>query len=302
MNPVLLKPQSEIGSQVVVQGRVRGTPGAGNYQAWKPRLMPAVLDSFARLGREADLVVVEGAGSPRRSTCARRHRQHGVRARRRRAGGARRRHRPRRRHRADRRHAGGDRPGRRGDDRRLPGQQVPRRPGAVRRRHRRSSRGARAGRPRPRPVLPDAHACRPRMRWRSPADRRAATGRCAIAVPDPAAASPISTTSIRCGSNRRSSSSWCARHAAAADAASSCCPDRRRRSPISPPSRRGLGHRHPGPCRRGGARAGPVRRLPDARPPHRRPARHRGAARQRRRARLPRRRARILAATSASRQ
>jgi adenosylcobyric acid synthase len=63
MNPVLLKPQSEIGSQVVVQGRVVGTARAREYQSWKPRLMEAVLDSFARLSAGADLVIVEGAGS-----------------------------------------------------------------------------------------------------------------------------------------------------------------------------------------------------------------------------------------------
>jgi adenosylcobyric acid synthase len=63
MNPVLLKPQSEIGSQVVVQGRVAGTAKAREYQSWKPRLMEAVLDSFSRLSDEADLVLVEGAGS-----------------------------------------------------------------------------------------------------------------------------------------------------------------------------------------------------------------------------------------------
>ncbi|WP_183453060.1 cobyric acid synthase [Microvirga lupini] len=63
MNPVLLKPQSEIGSQVVVQGRVVGTAKAREYQTWKPRLMEAVLDSFGRLSDEADLVLVEGAGS-----------------------------------------------------------------------------------------------------------------------------------------------------------------------------------------------------------------------------------------------
>jgi adenosylcobyric acid synthase len=63
MNPVLLKPQSEIGSQVVVQGRMAGTAKAREYQAWKPRLLEAVLDSFARLSGEADLVLVEGAGS-----------------------------------------------------------------------------------------------------------------------------------------------------------------------------------------------------------------------------------------------
>jgi adenosylcobyric acid synthase len=63
MNPVLLKPQSEVGSQVVVQGRMVATVKARDYQAWKPRLMPAVLDSFARMAGEADLVLVEGAGS-----------------------------------------------------------------------------------------------------------------------------------------------------------------------------------------------------------------------------------------------
>ena len=64
MNPVLLKPQSEVGSQVVVQGRVAGNARAREYQTWKPRLMAAVLDSFGRLQAEADLVLVEGAGSP----------------------------------------------------------------------------------------------------------------------------------------------------------------------------------------------------------------------------------------------
>jgi adenosylcobyric acid synthase len=63
MNPVLLKPQSEIGSQIIVQGRLFGTANAQAYQAIKPSLMPAVLDSFARLSAEADVVLVEGAGS-----------------------------------------------------------------------------------------------------------------------------------------------------------------------------------------------------------------------------------------------
>jgi adenosylcobyric acid synthase len=64
MNPVLLKPQSEVGAQVVLQGRVWGTAKADVYQRIKRELMPAVLDSFARLRAEADLVLVEGAGSP----------------------------------------------------------------------------------------------------------------------------------------------------------------------------------------------------------------------------------------------
>jgi adenosylcobyric acid synthase len=63
MNPVLLKPQSEVGSQIVVQGRVFGTARAREYQARKPELMPYVLDSFARLRASCDIVLVEGAGS-----------------------------------------------------------------------------------------------------------------------------------------------------------------------------------------------------------------------------------------------
>ncbi|XUM21846.1 cobyric acid synthase [Bradyrhizobium oligotrophicum S58] len=63
MNPVLLKPQSEIGSQVVVQGRVVGNAKASAYQAMKPQLMAAVLDSFHQLTADADIVLVEGAGS-----------------------------------------------------------------------------------------------------------------------------------------------------------------------------------------------------------------------------------------------
>jgi adenosylcobyric acid synthase len=63
MNPVLLKPQSEVGAQVVVQGKVIGNAPAREYQALKPKLMSAVLDSYARVKAEADLVLVEGAGS-----------------------------------------------------------------------------------------------------------------------------------------------------------------------------------------------------------------------------------------------
>ena len=48
MNPVLLKPQSETGAQVVVQGRVIGNARAREYQALKPKLMPAVLESYAQ--------------------------------------------------------------------------------------------------------------------------------------------------------------------------------------------------------------------------------------------------------------
>jgi adenosylcobyric acid synthase len=63
MNPVLLKPQSEVGSQIVVQGKVFGTAKAREYQTRKPELMPYVLDSFAKLRADCDIVLVEGAGS-----------------------------------------------------------------------------------------------------------------------------------------------------------------------------------------------------------------------------------------------
>ena len=63
MNPILLKPQSETGSQIIVQGRLHATARARDYQAMKPGLMPYVLESFHRLGQTADLILVEGAGS-----------------------------------------------------------------------------------------------------------------------------------------------------------------------------------------------------------------------------------------------
>jgi adenosylcobyric acid synthase len=63
MNPVLLKPQSDVGAQVVVQGKVVGNAKAREYQGMKPKLLGAVLDSLARLAAECDLVLVEGAGS-----------------------------------------------------------------------------------------------------------------------------------------------------------------------------------------------------------------------------------------------
>jgi adenosylcobyric acid synthase len=64
MNPVLLKPQSGTGSQIILQGKMIGQAQARDYQAMKQQLLPAVLESFARLKDEADLVIVEGAGSP----------------------------------------------------------------------------------------------------------------------------------------------------------------------------------------------------------------------------------------------
>ncbi|MFP5511350.1 MAG: cobyric acid synthase [Alphaproteobacteria bacterium] len=64
MNPVLLKPESEVGAQVIVQGKRLTTTRARDYAALKPQLMGAVLDSFHRLQMAHDLVIVEGAGSP----------------------------------------------------------------------------------------------------------------------------------------------------------------------------------------------------------------------------------------------
>jgi adenosylcobyric acid synthase len=64
MNPVLLKPQSDVGAQLVVRGRMAGTWQARGYQERKAALLDTVLESYRRLDDEADLVIVEGAGSP----------------------------------------------------------------------------------------------------------------------------------------------------------------------------------------------------------------------------------------------
>jgi adenosylcobyric acid synthase len=64
MNPVLLKPQSEVGAQVVLQGQIHGKASARDYHTLKPTLLAAVLNSFETLSAEADLLLVEGAGSP----------------------------------------------------------------------------------------------------------------------------------------------------------------------------------------------------------------------------------------------
>ena len=64
MNPVLLKPETDTGAQVIVQGKRRATVRARDYAALKPELMASVLESFGRLRAAHDLVIVEGAGSP----------------------------------------------------------------------------------------------------------------------------------------------------------------------------------------------------------------------------------------------
>ena len=64
MNPVLLKPETDTGAQVILQGRAIARAEARDYAALKPRLLQGVLDSFHRLQNSHDLVIVEGAGSP----------------------------------------------------------------------------------------------------------------------------------------------------------------------------------------------------------------------------------------------
>src|SRR5580692_1529825 len=64
MNPVLLKPQAGHGAQVIVRGKVRAAMTAQEYQIEKLSLLPTVLESLAKLEADADLVLVEGAGSP----------------------------------------------------------------------------------------------------------------------------------------------------------------------------------------------------------------------------------------------
>jgi len=64
MNPVLLKPQTDKGAQVVVQGKIWGSLQAKDYGQAKGALLPRVLESFERLSAGADLILVEGAGSP----------------------------------------------------------------------------------------------------------------------------------------------------------------------------------------------------------------------------------------------
>ncbi|MDP3551905.1 MAG: cobyric acid synthase [Novosphingobium sp.] len=64
MNPVLLKPQADHTSQLVVHGQVRGTLGAANFREGRRNLLPEVLASWKRLQSRCDIVIVEGAGSP----------------------------------------------------------------------------------------------------------------------------------------------------------------------------------------------------------------------------------------------
>ena len=64
MNPILLKPTTDMGSQVIVDGTVRGTMKAAEYYRRKPEFLPAVLEAYRSLAEEYDIIVIEGAGSP----------------------------------------------------------------------------------------------------------------------------------------------------------------------------------------------------------------------------------------------
>ena len=64
MNPILLKPTNDVGSQVIVQGVSIGNMPARQYFAYKKQLIPKIMESFHRLEQEYDVIVIEGAGSP----------------------------------------------------------------------------------------------------------------------------------------------------------------------------------------------------------------------------------------------
>ena len=64
MNPILLKPESDKGAQIIVQGKLAGTGNADYYRKNKPDLLSKVIESFNRLKQDTDIIIVEGAGSP----------------------------------------------------------------------------------------------------------------------------------------------------------------------------------------------------------------------------------------------
>lgn len=64
MNPILLKPSSDVGSQVIVNGEVRGQMSAADYFRMKKQLIPDILAAYDSLSADVDIVVIEGAGSP----------------------------------------------------------------------------------------------------------------------------------------------------------------------------------------------------------------------------------------------
>ena len=67
MNPILLKPTTDVGSQVIVNGKVQGNMRAAEYFRKKQEYLPAILQAYQRLDEQYDIIVIEGAGSPARS-------------------------------------------------------------------------------------------------------------------------------------------------------------------------------------------------------------------------------------------
>ena len=64
MNPILIKPQSDIGAQIIIQGRVVGNYSAVEYHQYKREAIKSVRESYTRLAKKFDLIMIEGAGSP----------------------------------------------------------------------------------------------------------------------------------------------------------------------------------------------------------------------------------------------
>ena len=64
MNPILLKPTNDVGSQVIVNGEVLGTMSSREYFRYKKELVPDIMKAFTSLSEEYDIIVIEGAGSP----------------------------------------------------------------------------------------------------------------------------------------------------------------------------------------------------------------------------------------------
>lgn len=64
MNPILLKPTTDVGSQIIVNGQVRGNMRAGDYFRYKKNLVPDIMNAYEQLAKEHDVIVIEGAGSP----------------------------------------------------------------------------------------------------------------------------------------------------------------------------------------------------------------------------------------------
>ena len=67
MNPILLKPNSDTGSQVIVNGEVLGDMRAADYFRYKKQLVPQIMEAYRSLAAEHDIIVLEGAGSPAES-------------------------------------------------------------------------------------------------------------------------------------------------------------------------------------------------------------------------------------------